>query len=127
MSDDAYRRGIRLFNRAEFFAAHEVLEDVWRASHGPEKRFLQALIQIAVALHHHSRGNLVGARSLLARATCNLEPYPEDFAGIHLEPLRKSLHAWSAALAENGPTPPHFKINLPSSAVSRLFQNPDHE
>lgn len=114
MPDDAYRRGIQLFNRAEFFAAHEVLEEVWRESHGPEKKFLQALIQVAVALHHHGRGNAAGARSLLARAARNLDGYPERFAGIRLGPLRKSLHAWSQALAENRPTPPLFKIRLRS-------------
>ena len=119
MNDDAYRQGIKLFNHREFFEAHEVLEDVWRAAHlnGPEKKFLQALIQIAVGLHHHSRGNLTGARSLLARATRNLGKYPEAFGGINLVPLRESLLAWSSALSENGPPPPHF--SLQSSVVGR--------
>lgn len=96
-----------------------MLEDVWRESHHPEKKFLQALIQVSVALHHHSRGNLEGARSLLARATRNLESYPEKFGGIALAPLRQSLHAWSQALAENGPAPPYFKIRLRPAVVSR--------
>jgi hypothetical protein len=112
--DDAYRQGIKLFNHREFFEAHEVLEDVWRAAHpkGPERKFLQALIQIAVGLHHHSRGNLIGARSLLARATRNLGKYPETFGGINLVPLRKSLLAWTHALSETGPPPPHFTIKI---------------
>jgi predicted metal-dependent hydrolase len=114
-----YNLGIKLFNRKKFFEAHEVLEDLWRESHNPEKKFLQALIQIAVGLHHHSRGNRVGARSLLARAARNLEPYPERFGGVDLAPLRKSLHAWAEALRENGPPPPHFKIKMQSSAISR--------
>jgi len=110
-----------LFNRHEFFEAHEVLEDVWRAAHrhAPEKKFLQALIQIAVALHHHSRGNRIGARSLLARATRNLAGYPDTFAGIHLVTLRTSLRSWSHALAENGPAPPHFQIKVQSPVVHR--------
>ena len=112
VTDHAYNQGIKLFNRQKFFEAHEVLEDVWRESHNPEKKFLQALIQVAVGLHHHSRGNRVGARSLLARAERNLEPYPEKFGGIELAPLRKSVHAWTEALAENGPPPPHFKIKM---------------
>lgn len=91
-----------------------MLEDVWRESRNPEKKFLQSLIQIAVALHHHSKGNLVGARSLLARATRNLAPYPEKFGGVDLRPLRKSLKQWSKALAESRPAPPHFKIKVQS-------------
>jgi hypothetical protein len=110
VGDDTFLAGIKLFNSAKFFEAHEVLEDVWRECHGPDKKFLQALIQIAVGLHHHSRGNSVGARSLLARATRNLANCPENFRGIHLAPLRKSLHAWSHALAENAPVPPYFEI-----------------
>ncbi|MGB0038926.1 MAG: DUF309 domain-containing protein, partial [Terriglobales bacterium] len=60
-------RGLDLFNRAHFFDAHEVLEDVWRESaHGkPRRRHLQGLVQLAVAFHHESRNNSVGARSVL--------------------------------------------------------------
>ncbi len=114
-----YLEGIKLFNSANFFEAHEVLEDVWRPARNPERKFLQSLIQVAVALHHHSRGNLVGARSLLARATRNLEPYPEKFGGIDLRVLRRSLHRWSKALAESRPAPPHFKIKVQARNENR--------
>jgi predicted metal-dependent hydrolase len=100
-----YHHGIELFNRGEFYDAHEVLEDVWRASVPPEKKFLQALIQTAVALHHHSTGNVVGCRSLMARALRNFDGYPEGFCGIHLEPLRLSLVEWQQALAEGHQLP----------------------
>jgi uncharacterized protein len=119
ISHHLYLAGIELFNRAEFFEAHEVLEEVWRPARNPERKFLQSLIQVAVALHHHSRGNLVGARSLLARATRNLEPYPVRFGGIDLRSLRRSLERWSKALAESRPAPPHFKIKVQSSGVGR--------
>jgi len=112
VSHSNYLLGIKLFNQADFFTAHEVLEDVWRESTGREKKFLQALIQIAVGLHHHSRGNQRGARSLLARATRNLEPYPEVFGGLRLAPLRKHLEAWNHALAQDAPPPPIFRIQL---------------
>jgi predicted metal-dependent hydrolase len=107
-----YRHGIELFNRAEFYDAHEVLEDVWRASIDPEKKFLQALIQTAVALHHHSTGNVVGCRSLMARALRNFHGYPEGFCGVELEPLRISLSEWQHALAEGSPLPPLPRLNV---------------
>ena len=95
-----YRRGIQLFNEAHFFEAHEALEDVWRASSGPEKKFLQGLVQLAVAFHHHSQNNLVGARSLLERATRNLSGYPEEFCGLRLGSLFLALGQWRVALQE---------------------------
>jgi hypothetical protein len=107
-----FQRGIDLFNQGHFFDAHEVLEDVWRPARGRRRRFLQGLIQVAVGLHHHSRGNLVGARSLLARAGSTLAPYPATYGGLQLAPLRSSLDAWRSALAEGRPAPPLPKLEF---------------
>ncbi len=95
---DKYQVGIRHFNAREFYDAHEVWEDVWRESHGMEKRFLQGLIQAAVALHHHSTGNVVGACSLMARAHKNLAACPEEFGGIRVGELQAALGEWRAAI-----------------------------
>ena len=102
---ERFSAGIALFNRGEFFAAHEVLEDVWRPSAEPERKFLQGLIQVAVALHHHSKGNFAGAASLLRRAAQNLEGYPDDFCGIALGSLHRSIAEWRQALEEEAPLP----------------------
>jgi hypothetical protein len=96
---EGYRRGIRLFNAGEFYEAHEVWEDVWRESAGLEKKFLQGLIQAAVALHHRSTGNVVGAGSLMARGLRNLEEYPAEYGGIRVGELRCELERWREALA----------------------------
>ena len=93
-------QGIRLFNQGDFFEAHEVLEDVWRAAPEPDKKFLQGLIQVAVALHHHSKGNLVGARSLLQRAARNLAFYPESYGGVNVAKLLCELSGWQAYLKD---------------------------
>ena len=102
---EQYREGVELFNRAAFFEAHEALEDVWRAAPRPEKKFLQGLIQVAVALHHHGNGNLSGARSVLRRASRNLSLYPEGFGGIHSAGLLHSISDWQRALDEGTPVP----------------------
>jgi predicted metal-dependent hydrolase len=52
---------------------------------------LQGLIQIAVALHHHSRGNSEGTRSLLARAHRNLSNYPDSYEGVNLGGVRAAV------------------------------------
>ena len=105
MDAHGYHRGIQLFNEQHFYDAHEIWEDVWRETDGPEKKFLQGLIQAAVALHHHSTGNLVGACSLLERARKNLVVYPEDFGGIRVTALLTSLANWRDCLSAGRPLP----------------------
>jgi predicted metal-dependent hydrolase len=104
------REGIELFNRAAFFDAHEALEDVWRAAPRPEKKFLQGLIQVAVALHHHGNGNLAGARSVLRRAFRNISLYPKDFGGIQSAGLLHSIAEWQRALDEGLAVPAFPRI-----------------
>jgi uncharacterized protein len=90
--------GLSCYRRGEFWAAHEHWENIWRQCRGPEKSFLQALIQVAGALHHHRRNNRRGAVALLQSALRRLEAYPERYGGLLLAPLRQELNAWLAAL-----------------------------
>ena len=110
MHAEGYRRGVHLFNQQNFYDAHEVWEDVWRESQGAEKKFLQGLIQVAVAFHHHSTGNIVGACSLLARARKNLAEYPAGFRGISVPFLLDSLAVWRESLLSGRPAPPFPKL-----------------
>ena len=59
-----YHDGIHLFNERDFFEAHEVWEDLWHATHGEARDFIQGLIQVTSALHHFGNGNMRGARLL---------------------------------------------------------------
>ena len=104
-SQTPYLHGIALFNSAQFFEAHEVLEDVWREAPEPERKFLQGLIQAAVALHHYSRGNRVGCRSLLGRAGKNLSVYPDGHGGVDLQAFRHCLQQWCEALDQSRDVP----------------------
>jgi len=122
---DAYFQGVRLLNQGSFFDAHEVLEDVWRDARQPERKFLQGLIQIAVALYHHGNGNLVGARSVLRRAGKNLAGYPENFGGIRLTPLRRSLSRWQRAL-DDGKSVPAFPKLLGSVSRKKRTSTTDN-
>ncbi|MGH9501381.1 MAG: DUF309 domain-containing protein [Terriglobales bacterium] len=112
MDFERCRGGIELFNRGHFFEAHEALEDVWRDAPRGEKKFLQGLIQVAVALYHYGNGNSVGARSVLRRAFRNLSLYPEGFGGIHLAALLNSIAAWQRALDDGTQVPALPKIGL---------------
>ena len=112
MDFNEYRRGIALFNGAEFFEAHEVLEDIWRAAPAGEKKFLQGLVQVAVAFHHYSTGNVVGMRSVMERAMRNLAGHPQHTENIQLGPLLHSLAQWREAMDSGKPHPPLPRIEL---------------
>ena len=112
MHSDGLHRGIDLFNAAEFFDAHEVLEDVWRAAPEPERKFFQGLIQVAVALHHYSRGNVIGCGSLLARAHRNLSGYPAHHAGLDVAALLRALVHWREAVETGQSVPPLPKFEM---------------
>jgi predicted metal-dependent hydrolase len=107
---DGYQRGIRLFNEREFYDAHEVWEDVWRESAGLEKKFLQGLIQAAVAFHHHSTGNVAGACSLMERSRKNLQECPGEFGGIRVAVFAEALGHWRAVMLSGGERPGHPQL-----------------
>jgi len=102
MNEYPCQRGLTLFNSGHFFDAHEALEDVWREAprHSHRRRHLQGLVQLAVAFHHQSTGNLVGARSVLERALRNIEDAEESLPEVDWKRLRTSLKPWREYLAE---------------------------
>lgn len=107
----AFDRGLRLFNSAEFYDAHEVWEDVWRPlPPSTEKKFLQGLIQIAVGLHHHGTGNSVGALSLLRRGSHNLRHSRTDVLSIDVDEFLVAVDGWSEALKSHLPLPSFPRI-----------------
>jgi predicted metal-dependent hydrolase len=91
-----FNRGLELFNRAHFFDSHEALEDVWRSvpQGEPLRRHLQGMVQLAVAFHHQSTGNHVGARSVLERALRNLQGAERSFPTVDLDSLRAAVAPW---------------------------------
>lgn len=93
--------GLECYRNQQFWHAHEHWEAVWLQSDEPNKTFIQALIQITAAFHHVQRQNLIGAASLLRAALRRLEPYPPEYGGIAVGPLRSSVRVWLLAL-ENG-------------------------
>jgi|SRR5581483_3509810 len=94
----AFQRGIDLLNRQEYFEAHEVLEDVWRAAPSAHKRFLQGLVQVAVAFHHYTHANTTGAQSVLRRAINNLSADRPPYATFDVDGLLALLCAWERVI-----------------------------
>jgi predicted metal-dependent hydrolase len=93
-----FESGVALFNSRHFFEAHEAWEEIWLHTQPPEKTFLQGLIQVTAAFHHHSRENLRGFKSLLRAGLLKLEEFPAEHRGLQIERLRASARRWIAAL-----------------------------
>ena len=106
--DSRYLTGVELFNAGEFFEAHEVWEDLWMECSSAERRFFQALIQAAVALHHFGRGNSTGATRLFHSGRRYMEPYRPAYLGLDVEQFWKTMEAHLAPAltgGESGPRP----------------------
>ena len=100
---DLFREGIALYNRGEFFSAHEVLEEIWRPERGEPRFFLQSLIHFAVAFHHYKNGNLAGAERQLVKALRKLAGYLPRYRGIRTRALYEQGQSCLAELRRGGP------------------------
>jgi predicted metal-dependent hydrolase len=105
MSDlAAIRAALALVRAGDGFAAHEQLEDLWRAAPAPERDLYQGLVHVAVATYQESRGNEVGRRRQLEKAARRLGPYAPAYEGLDIA----ALLAWAgeALAAERCPPLP---------------------
>ncbi len=83
--------GIALFNRHEYFEAHEAIESAWMEEFGPVRGLYQGLIQTAVALHHFCQRNRPGAVRLYLSSRDYLRPYGSVCHGIRLDELAEEM------------------------------------
>ena len=82
-----------LIRQGEYFAAHEVLEDVWRAAEPEERDFFQGLVHVAVAWYQAGRGNRVGCERQLEKAARRLGPYAPEHRGVDVESILRQVEA----------------------------------
>ena len=95
-SDPRLARGLDLIRRGEFFAAHEVLEDAWRAAEESERDFFQGLVHVAVAWYQAGRENQVGCERQQAEndaAGPGHGPYAPAHRGLDVAALLTSVEA----------------------------------
>jgi len=105
MCDDGFENGLRLIRGGEYFAAHEELEDAWRAASAEERDFLQGLVHVAVAWYQAGRGKRVGMERQLAKAIRRLQPYAPAHRGVELDPLLAQLRELEARGSLDLPPP----------------------
>ena len=92
--------GLELMRRGEYFAAHEVLEDVWRAAEPAERDFYQGLVHVAVAWYQAGRGNRVGCERQLEKAVRRLGPYAPEHRGVDVAALLRQVESAQAIVAD---------------------------
>jgi predicted metal-dependent hydrolase len=96
--------GLELIRRGEFFAAHEDLEDAWRAAEPAERDFFQGLVHVAVAWYQAGRGNRVGCERQLEKAARRLGAYAPEHRGVDvlsvLDQVRRAAEIVAAGSLE---------------------------
>ena len=86
--DPRFRAGADLFDKEDFFEAHEDWEALWHETRGEPRDFVQGLIQVTSAMHHLRNGNMRGARLLHDSGIGLLAPYGDAYDGVDLKALR---------------------------------------
>jgi len=93
------QEGLALIRGGEFFAAHEVLEDAWRAADPTERDFFQGLVHVAVAWYQAGRENRVGCERQLEKAARRLGAYAPDHRDVDVASVLAQVHAAQAVVA----------------------------
>jgi len=116
--ENIYFRGyFLLFNRQDYYEAHDVLEHIWLQTDGPEAAFYKGLIQLAGAFVHLQKQfrrpwhptdgrRLHPAWRLLKLAKKNLKGFTPDYLGLKVDQILGLCDTQIAALEHSS-----FKTN----------------
>ncbi|MBA2873301.1 hypothetical protein HNR31_000053 [Anoxybacillus caldiproteolyticus] len=101
----------------DYFECHEILEEHWKQD--GRKQVWVVLIQIAVALYHHRRGNDRGARRMMQKALSLLEGEKAaiERLGLDYSQLKQQLQHYIERLDKGEP---YRSIELPIFDVQLL-------
>jgi len=107
--DPRFYSGIQNFNSGNFYEAHDLFEDLWHECDEPKRRWIHGIVQISVAMHHHSTGNLNGSLLLLAEGISRMrraQISPIGFKeGEFLEPCLEILKLLQANIIDSNHSP----------------------
>jgi predicted metal-dependent hydrolase len=93
-------RGMELWNKREFFEAHEVWEEKWIDAYGDERHLLQGLIQVAAGFYKLQIGQPAGTFKLLEKGAGHLRAVPADYYNIDLAGLLSAVDWWKTYARE---------------------------
>jgi len=114
-ADPRFQEAVTLFNEGDWYGAHDLFEELWHETNDPERRWLQGMVQLSVALLHRQRGNQHGAMVLLGEARGRLVAAASAPVGWQPEPLLAPLQTLLARLQSGQDSP---DLPLPSLSFS---------
>ncbi len=94
MAEDIWQEAVDLFDAAQYWDCHEVLEPLWLQSSGDAKAFYGGIILLAAALHKaRVMGSQRGGRRNYAKALRHLAILPDTYHGIDVRELEAVVHS----------------------------------
>lgn len=107
VDDPRFPQALELFNSGSWYEAHDAFEELWHEQMDPERKLLQAIVQIAVAHVHLERGNTRGCTILLGEGLGRLQPSLPVALGLDLTALHTVVSDRLSAL-QSGEDPEVF-------------------
>jgi uncharacterized protein len=95
------QQGIARFNEGEYYKQHDLLEELWMHTPGPERNLYQGILQVGVGYYQIKRGNERGARKMLQRALQWLRKLPDTCQGVDVADLRHNAEMVLGLLDNN--------------------------
>tara|TARA_B100000700_G_scaffold113538_1_gene127583 strand:+ start:270 stop:650 length:381 start_codon:yes stop_codon:yes gene_type:complete len=87
INDYRFETGMKLFNSCQWYKSHDIFEEIWHETGGPERQVLQGILQVAVAQVHLENGNINGATILYGEALGRLKRSKLDSLRLDIENL----------------------------------------
>ncbi len=100
-SDPRFVKAISLFNQAEWYPAHDLFEEIWHETNGPERTTIQGILQVAVAELHLENGNTIGATILFGEGLGRLRTLGVPDLGLDLIKLCNCVEERMKLIHEN--------------------------
>ena len=91
--EEPFKRGLEEIRAGRYFAAHEELEQAWRAAAAEERDFFQGLVHVAVAWYQAGRGRPVATGRQLEKAARRLGPFVPAHRGVDVAGLLEQVAA----------------------------------
>ena len=87
INDSRFEIGIKLFNSCQWYKSHDVFEEIWHETGGPERQLIQGILQVAVAQVHLENSNFNRATILYGEALGRLKRFHLANFGLDIEAL----------------------------------------
>ena len=91
INDSRFEIAMKLFNSHQWYQAHDVFEEIWHETGGPERQLIQGILQVAVAQVHLENSNTNGATILYGEALGRLKRYQLNNLGLDIVGLCKCI------------------------------------